>query len=466
MKPKHLLAIPLLSVLALTSCDKEDLVQPDFTSDATNLPADSLADFSTSSTSLITSIDPNRRNLLIEEGFEDPFSTTYKKGSNPSFDYYNYFRIFTQKSYGYTTPRTIVRNGSQAARFEMRRADSGVIRAEHAGKKAESDRHRWYGLSLYLPSQNWQTDSEWDIITQFNSQKDAGEVTLSPPISLVVVNGRMILKVNWATARLHTKADGEKKFDLGPVEKDKWLDFVYHINFSYKSDGILEVWKNGSKVVDYSGPNSYNDAVVPWFKSGIYKRKWSSATNRVLYVDEVRVGNGNATYSDVAPSGSSAASGSTPPPSTSASRLTNVGGGKFTDSQSRTWSADANASGGTASTKSISISNTNNDALYRSYRYASSGRPFSYDLPVSSGTYTVKLHFTEPYFKASNARVFNVDLEGQRKLTSYDIYREVGFGRAVVKTFTNVSVKDGELNINFSSVKNNAIISAIELIKQ
>jgi hypothetical protein len=219
-------------------------------------------------------------------------------------------------------------------------------------------------------------------------------------------------------------------------------------------------------VVDHRGPNSYNDEVVPYFKVGLYKRKWNMVSKRVLYADEVRIGNGNATYSDVAPSGSPSGSDTTPPASTSAPRLTNVGGGKFTDSQSRTWAADANASGGTTDSRSISVSNTNNDALYRSYRYASSGRPFSYDLPVSSGTYTVKLHFTEPYFKASNARVFNVDLEGQRKLTSYDIYREAGFGRAVVKTFSNVSVKDGELNINFSSVKNNAIISAIELIKQ
>lgn len=79
---------------------------------------------------------------------------------------------------------------------------------------------------------------------------------------------------------------------------------VYHIKFSHKSDGKLEVWKNGIKVINYKGPNSYNDKYFPYFKAGIYKRKWYKISKRVVYLDEVRVGNKKATYKDVAPSGS------------------------------------------------------------------------------------------------------------------------------------------------------------------
>ncbi|MCC9138551.1 malectin domain-containing carbohydrate-binding protein, partial [Pontibacter silvestris] len=71
----------------------------------------------------------------------------------------------------------------------------------------------------------------------------------------------------------------------------------------------------------------------------------------------------------------------------------------------------------------------------------------------------------EPYFKSSNSRVFNIDVEGKRLATSYDIYKEAGFGKAVVKTYT-ATVSDGKLDIRLSSVKNNAIISAIEVSKQ
>ncbi|QMU29615.1 heparin lyase I family protein [Adhaeribacter radiodurans] len=79
---------------------------------------------------------------------------------------------------------------------------------------------------------------------------------------------------------------------------------VYHINFSHESDGVLEVWKNGIKVINYKGPNSYNDKRLPYFKAGIYKRRWYKIEKRVVYVDEVRVGTKKATYKDVAPSGS------------------------------------------------------------------------------------------------------------------------------------------------------------------
>ncbi len=160
------------------------------------------------------------------------------------------------------------------------------------------------------------------------------------------------------------------------------------------------------------------------------------------------------------------------PPVVSSTTLINSGGGVYTDGQGRSWSADAYVSGGSTATKSFDVAGTTDDGLYLSYRYATSsssttpGAPFSYSIPVpASGTYTVMLHFVEPYFKASNARVFHVDAEGQRVLSNYDIYAQNGYGRAVVQTFTNVSVTDGTLNLSFSSVKNNAIISAIEVLQ-
>ncbi|PKV62381.1 hypothetical protein BD749_3901, partial [Pontibacter ramchanderi] len=46
------------------------------------------------------------------------------------------------------------------------------------------------------------------------------------------------------------------------------------------------------------------------------------------------------------------------------------------------------------------------------------------------------------------------------------IHAEAGYARAVVKTFTGVSVTDGKLTIGFSSMTNNAIVSAVEIVKE
>ncbi|WP_143741294.1 heparin lyase I family protein, partial [Pontibacter ramchanderi] len=378
MKIKQLLAIALLSSLT-TACQKEEV-----------LPDDLAA---ANSVSALTSVDSQRRNLLIEERFEKSLSDAFRKHTNTEFDFYgDFYRVFAKTSHGFTISSAQVRGGRTAARFELRKGDSGVVRAEIAGNKAESSSHRWYGFSLYLPSGDWGTDSSWDIISQANGVPDPGEPARNPPISLYASNGRMKLKVIWASAQISsdTNRDGEKVYDLGAVEKGRWLDqwqdMVFHIKYSYKSDGILEVWKNGTKLVDHRGPNSYNDAVVPYFKVGLYKRQWPSVSKRVMYADEVRVGNENATYNDVAPSASSTTTATTG----ATTLLYNSGGSSYQDSQSRTWAADAAFSGGVSGSQSISVSGTTSDALYQRYRYASNGAPFSYNIPVASGRYTVK----------------------------------------------------------------------------
>jgi hypothetical protein len=59
----------------------------------------------------------------------------------------------------------------------------------------------------------------------------------------------------------------------------------------------------GNLVINRAGVKTASDA--PYFKLGINKFGWSfqpsSTTQRILYFDEVRIGNANATYNDVVP---------------------------------------------------------------------------------------------------------------------------------------------------------------------
>jgi len=237
-------------------------------------------------------VEGHRSNLLFEGRFE------------PSLD--RGFRSQVYTDYGFQLSSAVKRNGAKSARFEMR-SSSDRIRSEIL-KDEESEKNRWFGNSLYLPSENWASDllpEGWEIITQWHALDDPGEPARFPPLALVVSKGRLSFQIYWSSKEINTNSNyaGKKIFDLGPVEKDKWLDMVYHINFSHNSDGVLEVWKNGVKVVDFNGPNCYNDDSLPYMKMGIYKRGWNKITKRVIYIDEVRVGNGNATYKDVVPSG-------------------------------------------------------------------------------------------------------------------------------------------------------------------
>ncbi len=155
----------------------------------------------------------------------------------------------------------------------------------------------------------------------------------------------------------------------------------------------------------------------------------------------------------------------------------NAGGKQYTDTSGNIWSADQHFNGGQnwpSTPKNEPIANTENDELYQTERSASKDLgTFSYDIPVGSGSYTVKLHFAEIYFGATNSpsgpggagkRVFSVDIEGQSDLSGYDINADVGPSTAVVKTFPNVSVTDGALSLDFSASVNRPKISAIEIL--
>jgi hypothetical protein len=246
-------------------------------------------------------VQPNSANVTLYTNFEDASS-------------FNGWSLEICRASALTISKEVTpRKGNGEARFEFAKSDvtnyNGYVRAEmHRESPAEAE--NWYAFSSYLPT-DFVDDPMAENIAQWHEipDWDLGENWRSPPIALGIVNGRYYIKYMWAAAPVNTNdtKDGEKQVDLGPVDKGKWNDFAFHIKFSYKSDGILEIYKNKVKIFSLYGPNSYNDENYPYFKVGIYKWGWngwasySPEDKRVLYVDEVRVGNKNANLNDVSP---------------------------------------------------------------------------------------------------------------------------------------------------------------------
>ncbi|QZP38110.1 malectin domain-containing carbohydrate-binding protein [Halobaculum magnesiiphilum] len=149
----------------------------------------------------------------------------------------------------------------------------------------------------------------------------------------------------------------------------------------------------------------------------------------------------------------------------------NAGGDAYTAADGTEFQADTNFDGGTAFATGGSgtpadpeIANTDDDELYHTERYGD----FSYDAPLADGTYEVTLHFAELYQGVANDggegdRLFDVSIEGQQVLDEYDIYAEAGGEHAAITETVTVEVTDGELNVDFSTVEDNAKVSAIEV---
>ena len=123
------------------------------------------------------------------------------------------------------------------------------------------------------------------------------------------------------------------------------------------------------------------------------------------------------------------------------------------------YSPDRFASSGTQHSTSDPIAGTSEGSLYQSERYGT----HSYNIPVTNATYSVVLHFVEMFQESSGARTFNVLVEGQQAVSNLDVFDEVGHDTALTRTVNNINVSDGELNINLSSLVENATISGFAI---
>ncbi|QNF35576.1 T9SS type A sorting domain-containing protein [Adhaeribacter swui] len=141
-------------------------------------------------------------------------------------------------------------------------------------------------------------------------------------------------------------------------------------------------------------------------------------------------------------------------------------GGEAVTTPLGNFAADGYFTGATSiSTTTADIAGTTNDALYQDNRRATSnGGSFSYNIPVTNGTYQVKLHFAETFHPLPGLRKFNVTAEGATWLTNYDIVAAAGGTKTAVVVSKNVTVSDGVVNLNFVSVVDKACVSAIEIL--
>ncbi|MBD0254803.1 MAG: S8 family serine peptidase [Cytophagales bacterium] len=145
----------------------------------------------------------------------------------------------------------------------------------------------------------------------------------------------------------------------------------------------------------------------------------------------------------------------------------NAGGTAYTTGTGKKFAADSYYAAGTLSSiAGGEILNTTDDVLYRNARVG----VFSYGLPSGNGTFDVTLHFAETYWGSRAAggigsRKFNVDAEGVRRLTNYDIFAKTGGAMRAAKETIRVTVSDGVLNLYFSKgTADNPLVSAIEVV--
>jgi hypothetical protein len=153
----------------------------------------------------------------------------------------------------------------------------------------------------------------------------------------------------------------------------------------------------------------------------------------------------------------------------------------YVDVRGRRWEADRYYTGGIASSEpGAMLSLVSDPGLFKTFREAvssdteakASERRFSYDIPVPPGVYELRLYFADPqqrsiapgFEDAQNRRRFNIDLNGQPLLKSFDAVADGINAPVDIRSFKDVTpAADGKVHLVFSPSYHRPFISGIEL---
>jgi hypothetical protein len=195
--------------------------------------------------------------------------------------------------------------GNKVLSVLLRREDplvKGSKRAEFRTRAASLGSSYQYGWRSFVPA-DWQPDDTPVSFAQWHNVQDLAlaEQGVPPPLQLWIIRDRVQVVTRSDAHRISslyfgwTWAGEPQVLWSGPLEKGRWTNWSFQIRWSYGMDGIVKAWKDGIQIIDYHGPNAFNDMTGPYLKLGIYISDWadpafpSQIRKRSIMFDDVAV---------------------------------------------------------------------------------------------------------------------------------------------------------------------------------
>jgi hypothetical protein len=152
------------------------------------------------------------------------------------------------------------RDGSTAVRLRTEPGDNNVFgsgsseRADLSLSQGSTDcsqgKEAWWAHSVLFPSDYVPAADGFGVVMDFHHTGSSGQANFHVDSS------------RW-DGQLHFRGYGGSQDQnhyetvIGPVVKNQWYDFVYHVRWSSGSDGFMRAWVNGVKKLDHRGPTIY-----------------------------------------------------------------------------------------------------------------------------------------------------------------------------------------------------------------
>jgi len=165
--------------------------------------------------------------------------------------------------------------GMRGVRLHTKPGDSNVAGSGSAERndltlsQAATDcyegREQWWAHSILFPDDyvdppmSSASTWNWAVVFDFhNSSPGAGQANfqiMAMPVAAIAADRPTGLNFQVAYGR-QTKPTTYSA-PIGPVVRNAWYHFVYHLKWSSGADGFITAWVNGARKLDYRGPNLY-----------------------------------------------------------------------------------------------------------------------------------------------------------------------------------------------------------------
>ena len=156
-----------------------------------------------------------------------------------------------------------------------------------------SDRRYRFSIFLEDLGERRDTDKLGDntIVAQWHSSPDpflCKEGGRGPPLALRIFKGTWGITYGWdARFRSNVGRLANNWHWLGRVETGRWIDWTFRVVWSYKNDGVTEIWRDSELLMQRSGPNTYNDLRGVYLKLGLYH----PTDDQIIFLDSVSIDN-------------------------------------------------------------------------------------------------------------------------------------------------------------------------------
>ncbi len=182
---------------------------------------------------------------------------------------------FAEQSKGAGRASIVHVAGLNGVRLHTRPGDSHVHgsrtaeRSDLALSRRASDCHdgreHWWAHSILFPDdyvappESTATTWNWGVVADFhNSAPGAGQANFQVnAMPVTAISPDRPTGLSFQVAYGNQTSPTTYNAPIGPVVRNQWYNFVYHVQWSSGADGFFDAWVNGVQKMAYRGPTLY-----------------------------------------------------------------------------------------------------------------------------------------------------------------------------------------------------------------